>query len=160
MEKKTEKMINMVEEFYRRIGDTEYLYQGKEMSQERKSLRFDMFEEEYQEYRFAKDEVEKLDAVCDMLYVRFGTLMESMTSKTDLKNLLEYHLDQKVNMIYSLVKENGFGEILFQAFSEVHRSNMSKKNKNGVILRRQDGKVIKGPDYFPPNLKQFLEVRK
>ena len=47
MEKKTEKMINMVEEFYRRIGDTEYLYQGKEMSQERKSLRFDMFEEEY-----------------------------------------------------------------------------------------------------------------
>ena len=86
--------------------------------------------------------------------------MESMTSKTDLKNLLEYHLDQKVNMIYNLVKENGFGEILFQAFSEVHRSNMSKKNKNGVILRRQDGKVIKGPDYFPPNLKQFLEVRK
>lgn len=59
-------------------------------------------------------------------------------------------------MIYSLVKENGFGEILFQAFSEVHRSNMSKKNKNGVILRRQDGKVIKGPDYFPPNLRQFL----
>lgn len=59
-------------------------------------------------------------------------------------------------MIYGFVKENGFGEILFQAFSEVHRSNMSKKNKNGVILRRKDGKVIKGPDYFPPNLEQFL----
>nr|DAR10428.1 MAG TPA: Putative NTP pyrophosphohydrolase NTP Pyrophosphohydrolase, Structural Genomics.74A [Caudoviricetes sp.] len=33
---------------------------------------------------------------------------------------------------------------------------MSKRNKDGVILRREDGKVIKGPDYFPPNLRQFL----
>ena len=78
-----------------------------------------------------------------------------MTSKYDLKNLLNYRLDKKINMIYRFVKENGFGEILFQAFSEVHRSNMSKRNKDGVILRREDGKVIKGPDYFPPNLKQF-----
>ena len=156
MENKTEKMINMVEEFYRRVGDTEYLFQGKEMTPERKIMRFNLFEEEYQEYRFAKDEVEKLDAVCDMLYIRFGTLLESMTSKADLRNLLEYNLDKKINMIYGFVRKNNFGDILFQAFNEVHRSNMSKKNKNGVILRRKDGKVIKGPDYFPPNLKQFL----
>ena len=91
-----------------------------------------------------------------MLYIRLGTLLESMTSKYDLKNLLDYHLDKKINMIYGFVKENGFEEILFQAFSEVHRSNMSKRNKDGVILRREDGKVIKGPDYLPPNLKQFL----
>lgn len=38
MEKKTEKMINMVEEFYRRIGDTEYLFQGKEMTSGRKII--------------------------------------------------------------------------------------------------------------------------
>ena len=156
MENKTEKMIDMVEEFYRQIGDTEYLYKGKEMTSERKILRFDLFEEEFREYRSAKDKVERLDAVCDMLYIRLGTLLESMTSKDDLRNLLEYNLDKKINMIYKFVRENGFGEILFQAFSEVHRSNMSKKNKNGVILRREDGKIIKGPDYFPPNLKQFL----
>lgn len=95
MENKTERMINMVEEFYRRVGDTEYLFQGKEMTPGRKIMRFNLFEEEYQEYRFAKDKVERLDAICDMLYIRLGTLLESMTSKYDLKNLLDYHLDKK-----------------------------------------------------------------
>nr|DAR10431.1 MAG TPA: hypothetical protein [Caudoviricetes sp.] len=36
MRNKTEKMIDMVEEFYRQIRDTEYLYKGKEMTSERK----------------------------------------------------------------------------------------------------------------------------
>ena len=81
---------------------------------------------------------------------------ESIEYSTELKKLLEYRLDEKVNMIYKLVKENEFGEVFFEAFSEVHRSNMSKRNKDGTILRRLDGKVMKGPDYFPPNLKQFL----
>lgn len=95
MESKIEKMIDMVEEFYRQIRDTEYLYKGKEMTSERKILRFDLFEEEFREYRSAKNKVERLDAVCDMLYIRLGTLLESMTSKYDLKNLLDYRLDKK-----------------------------------------------------------------
>ena len=82
MRNKTEKMIDMVEEFYRQIRDTEYLYKGKEMT--------------------SKDKVERLDAVCDMLYIRLGTFLESMTSKYDLKNLLDYRLDKKINMIMDL----------------------------------------------------------
>ena len=160
MENKIEKMIDMVEEFYRQIRDTEYLYKGKEMTSERKILRFDLFEEEHQEYRFAKNRIEKLDAICDMLYIRLGTLLESMKSKEDLKNLINYHLDKKLNMIFDYTKKNNFSDILFKAFEEVHRSNMSKIDKDGKVKRREDGKIIKGPDYFPPNLKQFLEVRK
>ena len=156
MENKIEKMIDMVEEFYRQIRDTEYLYKGKEMTSERKILRFDLFEEEHQEYRFAKNRIEKLDAICDMLYIRLGTLLESMKSKEDLKNLIKYHLDKKLNMIFDYAKKNYFGEILFKAFQEVLRSNMSKIDKDGKVKRREDGKIIKGPDYFPPNLKQFL----
>ncbi len=153
---KIEQMIDMVEEFYIRMGDGEYLYKGKEMLPERKILRFDLFEEEHQEYRFAKNRLEKLDAVCDMLYIHFGTLLESMKSKADLKNLLEFHLDKKINMIFHYAKKNGFGEILFKAFQEVHRSNMSKIDRDGKVKRREDGKIIKGPDYFPPNFEQFL----
>nr|DAR10429.1 MAG TPA: hypothetical protein [Caudoviricetes sp.] len=37
-----------------------------------------------------------------MLYIRLGTLLESMTSKYDLKNLLDYRLDKKINMIMDL----------------------------------------------------------
>lgn len=160
MENKTEKMIDMVEEFYIKIRDGKYLYQGGTMTVDRMILRFDLFEEEHQEYRFAKNRMEKLDAICDMLYIRLGTLLESMKSKEDLKNLIKYHLDKKLNMIFDYTKKNNFSDILFKAFEEVHRSNMSKIDKDGKVRRREDGKIIKGPDYFPPNLKQFLEVRK
>lgn len=105
MENKIEKMIDMVEEFYIKMGDAEYLYKGKEMTPERKILRFNLFEEEYREYRFAKNKVKRLDAVCDMLYIRIGTLLESMISKADLKNLLKYRLDKKINVIYGFVKK-------------------------------------------------------
>ena len=156
MEDKIEKMIDMVEEFYIKMGDVEYLYKGKEMTPERKILRFNLFEEEYQEYRFAKNKVERLDAVCDMLYIRLGTLLESMISKADLKNLLEYHLDKKINVIYDFIKKNKFERILFEAFSEVHRSNMSKL-QDGKAIFREDGKILKGTNYFRPNLKQFID---
>lgn len=59
-------------------------------------------------------------------------------------------------MIFDYTKKNNFSDILFKAFEEVHRSNMSKIDKDGKVKRREDGKIIKGPDYFPPNLKQFL----
>jgi len=43
------------------------------------------------------------------------------------------------------------------AFAEVHRSNMSKLGPDGKPIYREDGKVLKGPKYSPPNLKQFFE---
>lgn len=44
-------------------------------------------------------------------------------------------------------------------FVEVHRSNMSKVDSDGQVLRRADGKVLKGPGYRPPVLDEFLERR-
>ncbi|MEV1019756.1 MazG nucleotide pyrophosphohydrolase domain-containing protein [Streptomyces sp. NPDC050264] len=41
-------------------------------------------------------------------------------------------------------------------FTEVHRSNMSKLDANGHVLRRADGKVLKGPAYQPPNLDDLV----
>lgn len=42
-------------------------------------------------------------------------------------------------------------------FVEVHRSNMSKLDPNGQVLRRADGKVLKGPSYRPPVLDDLVE---
>ncbi|MYT74680.1 MULTISPECIES: MazG nucleotide pyrophosphohydrolase domain-containing protein [unclassified Streptomyces] len=44
-------------------------------------------------------------------------------------------------------------------FAEVHRSNMSKRDADGQVLRRADGKVLKGPGYRPPNLDGIVEWR-
>jgi len=43
-----------------------------------------------------------------------------------------------------------------EAFRRVHESNMSKLDDNGVPIRRLDGKVLKGPNYFEPNLEDLV----
>lgn len=51
---------------------------------------------------------------------------------------------------------HAFGIDLDECFDEVHESNMSKLGENGRPLYREDGKVLKGPNYFPPNLKEIV----
>jgi predicted HAD superfamily Cof-like phosphohydrolase len=45
---------------------------------------------------------------------------------------------------------------LAEAFAEVHRSNMSKVGEDGKPIYREDGKVLKGPNYTPANIDQFF----
>ena len=49
-----------------------------------------------------------------------------------------------------------FGIDLDKCFKEVHRSNMSKLSEDGKPIFNEFGKVMKGPNYFKPNLKQYL----
>ena len=50
-----------------------------------------------------------------------------------------------------------YGIDLDKCFSEVQRSNMSKLGEDGKHVYNKKGKVMKGPKYFEPNLKQFIE---
>lgn len=50
---------------------------------------------------------------------------------------------------------HAYGIDLDACFAEVHRSNMSKF-ENGLPLKREDGKILKGKDYSPPNLERVL----
>lgn len=49
-----------------------------------------------------------------------------------------------------------FGINLDECFDEVHRSNMSKLDSNGNPIYREDGKVMKGPNFFEPNLEKII----
>ena len=51
---------------------------------------------------------------------------------------------------------HSFGIDLDKCFKEVQKSNMSKLDKNGKPIFNDSGKVMKGPNYFQPNLKQFI----
>lgn len=51
---------------------------------------------------------------------------------------------------------HAFGINLDDTFAEVQRSNMSKLGEDGKPILRDDGKVLKGPNYTPPNLKKIL----
>ena len=50
-----------------------------------------------------------------------------------------------------------YGINLDKCFKEVQRANMSKLDNNGKPIYNENGKVMKGPDYSPPNLKQFVK---
>ena len=43
-----------------------------------------------------------------------------------------------------------------EVFDEIQRSNMSKLDENGKPIYRKDGKVLKGPNYFKPNISKIL----
>ena len=51
---------------------------------------------------------------------------------------------------------HAFGINLDNCFKEVQRSNMSKLDENGKPIYNKDGKVMKGPNYFAPDLTKFI----
>jgi len=61
-----------------------------------------------------------------------------------------------VYVCYQFAANEGWD--LDEAMDRVHKSNMSKLDENGQPIYRADGKVLKGPNYKPPNLTDLLNV--
>jgi predicted HAD superfamily Cof-like phosphohydrolase len=94
-------------------------------------LRFRLMEEENLEYIEAaknNDIVEIADALGDILYILCGTILA-----------------------------HGLQHKIVEVFNEIQRSNMSKLDINGKPVIREDGKILKGPNYFKPNIKNILD---
>ena len=74
-------------------------------------------------------------------------------SKKDLKEIA----DALTDILYvTYGAGHAFGINLDKCFEEVQKSNMSKLGKDGKPIYSDQGKVLKGPNYFKPNLKKFL----
>jgi predicted HAD superfamily Cof-like phosphohydrolase len=94
-------------------------------------LRYKLMREENEEYLEAandNDLVEVADALGDMLYILCGTIIE-----------------------------HGMQHKIEEVFNEIQRSNMSKLGADGKPIYREDGKVLKGPNYFKPNIQVILD---
>ena len=61
-----------------------------------------------------------------------------------------------VYVCYQFAANEGWN--IDEAMDRVHKSNMSKLDENGQPIYRPDGKVLKGPNYKPPNLTDLLNV--
>tara|TARA_B100000427_G_scaffold243163_1_gene206124 strand:+ start:478 stop:849 length:372 start_codon:yes stop_codon:yes gene_type:complete len=73
------------------------------------------------------------------------------------KNLKEI-ADSLTDILYvTYGAGHAFGIDLDKCFDEVQRSNMSKLGEDGKPIYNENGKVMKGPKYFEPNLKKFVE---
>jgi predicted HAD superfamily Cof-like phosphohydrolase len=99
---------------------------------------------------FSTDKINKLRI--DLIKEELDELKEAM----DNNDLLEV-ADALTDILYvTYGAGHAFGVNLDKCFDEVQNSNMSKLGDNGEPIYNEHGKVMKGPNFFKPNLKKFL----
>ena len=83
--------------------------------------------------------------------------LEELKKAINDKDILEV-ADALTDILYvTYGAGHAFGIDLDKCFDEVQRSNMSKLGENGEPIYNENGKVMKGPKYFEPNLKKFIK---
>jgi|TARA_B110000114_G_C15016454_1_gene367055 predicted HAD superfamily Cof-like phosphohydrolase len=83
--------------------------------------------------------------------------LDELKEALDNKNLLEV-ADALTDILYvTYGAGHAFGINLDACFQEVQNSNMSKLGENGKPIYNDAGKVMKGPNYFKPNLNKFVK---
>lgn len=124
--------IKAVAEFHKAFGLGISQDLRADLGMEKNLLRYKLMREENEEYLDAAsqgDLAEVADALGDMLYILCGTI-------------LEHGMQHKIE----------------EVFEEIQRSNMSKLGPGGKPIYREDGKVLKGPDYFKPDIEAILDT--
>jgi predicted HAD superfamily Cof-like phosphohydrolase len=126
-----QKQIQAVHEFHSAFGLGIKNTPSGDLGESKNLLRFNLMKEENEEYLEAaqnNDIIEIADALGDMLYILCGTILE---------HGLQYKIEE--------------------VFDEIQRSNMSKLGEDGKPIYREDGKVLKGPNYFKPDFEEILK---
>jgi predicted HAD superfamily Cof-like phosphohydrolase len=99
---------------------------------------------------FSTDKINKLRI--DLIKEELDELKEAM----DNNDLLEV-ADALTDILYvTYGAGHAFGINLDKCFDEVQNSNMSKLSENGEPIYNESGKVMKGPNYFKPDLTKFV----
>jgi predicted HAD superfamily Cof-like phosphohydrolase len=127
-----QKPIDSVKKFHNAFNIDVASKPTTNLSLDKIKLRYDLMQEENDEYLIAAkndDLIEVADALGDMLYILCGTI-------------LTHGLQNKIE----------------EVFDAIQKSNMSKLGKDGKPIYRKDGKVLKGPDYFKPNIKNIFKT--
>jgi len=125
------KQIEHVKTFHDAFGIKNNYTSVAKLDKEVFLLRHRLMHEENEEYLEAcenGDLVEIADALGDMMYILCGTI-------------LAHGLQDKIEDI----------------FEEIQRSNMSKLGSDGKPIYRSDGKIMKGPNYFKPDINKMVE---
>ena len=83
--------------------------------------------------------------------------LDELKEAIDKKDLLEI-ADALTDILYvTYGAGHAFGINLDKCFDEIQRSNMSKSGRDGKPIYNEFGKVMKGPDYFKPDLRKFFK---
>jgi predicted HAD superfamily Cof-like phosphohydrolase len=128
-----QRIIACVREFHERFGIRNAPVLEADLPDETVKLRHRLMAEETDEYleaALAGDAVEIADALGDQLYILCGTILS-----------------------------HGMSHVIEDVFMEIQASNMSKLGVDGKPIYREDGKVMKGEQYFKPRIAEVLRER-
>lgn len=123
-------IIASVEEFHDAFKIDNNHNPTTSISEDQIELRHRLMQEENDEYLHAAkngDLIEVADALGDQLYILCGTILK-----------------------------HGMQHKIVEVFNEIHRSNMSKLDKDGNPIYREDGKVMKSERYFKPDIQKII----
>jgi len=124
--------LKAVETFHNAFGQENGKY-PRTLEEHEFNLRHSLMKEENDEYLEACHKnslVEIADALGDQLYILCGTILK-----------------------------HGMQHVIEDVFNEIQASNMSKLGEDGKPILREDGKILKGPGYFRPDLSKFIEIK-
>ena len=117
---------------------------------------FDMVEEFMNAFGQDVETEPQWTGVAELRYELIREELEEMREALDSRDLVGV-ADALTDLLYVVYGAgHAFGLNLDETFNEVHRSNMSKLGEDGKPIYREDGKVLKGPNYSPPDLKKVL----
>jgi len=125
------KQLAAVAEFHKAFGQEDGTF-PRPLTNKEVLLRYDLMAEENDEYLEACADnslIEIADALGDQLYILCGTILR-----------------------------HGMQHVIEEVFDEIQASNMSKLGEDGKPIYREDGKILKGPHYFRPDLSKFIKV--
>ena len=123
--------LKAVAEFHKAFGQKDGKW-PRPLERNDYNLRHALMEEENNEYLEACEKnslVEIADALGDQLYILCGTILK-----------------------------HGMQDVIEDVFREIQASNMSKLGEDGKAVIREDGKILKGPGYFRPDLSKFINT--
>ncbi|HQV00151.1 MAG: nucleoside triphosphate pyrophosphohydrolase family protein [Bacteroidia bacterium] len=124
--------INKVKQFHEVFGLPSNETPTAHVDEKIYTLRYNLMKEENEEYLEAAqqgDLTQIADALGDKLYILCGTIIA-----------------------------HGLQHKIAEVFNEIHRSNMSKLDANGKPVYRSDGKILKGENYFLPDIDSVLNA--
>ena len=123
--------LNSVAEFHKAFGQKDGKW-PQPLDRNDYNLRHALMEEENNEYLEACEKnslIEIADALGDQLYILCGTILK-----------------------------HGMQDVIINVFNEIQASNMSKLGPDGKPILREDGKILKGPGYFRPDLSKCINT--
>ena len=126
-----ERQLKAVAEFHRAFGQEDGKY-PRLIPDSEFDLRHALMKEENDEYLEACQKnslLDVADALGDQLYILCGTILK-----------------------------HGMQHIILDVFEEIQSSNMSKLGEDGKPVLSEDGKILKGPGYFRPDLEKFIKL--